>query len=148
MYIILKKKMSTCSIPSLATWHQYDDTIFSPPGWLQSLRNKMPFLKSMDPADGRNIATCAMLPRWEGFTTDEARTNMTPWEAVEAVNDIAYCMTETLVEEGWHFTRNIPLSYDFSRVSHHLIHWLISPFFDTFLLLQISEYFIHWTVKF
>jgi len=82
----------------------------------------MPFLKSMDPADGRNIATCAMLPRWEGFTTDEARTNMTPWEAVEAVNDIAYCMTETLVEEGWHFTRNIPLSYDFSRVSHHLIH--------------------------
>jgi len=47
---------------------------------------------------------------------------MTPWEAVEAVNDIAYCMTETLVEEGWHFTRNIPLSYDFSRVSHHLIH--------------------------
>ena len=122
MYIILKKKMSTCSIPSLATWHQYDDTIFSPPGWLQSLRNKMPFLKSMDPADGRNIATCAMLPRWEGFTTDEARTNMTPWEAVEAVNDIAYCMTETLVEEGGHFTRNIPLSYDFSRVSHHLIH--------------------------
>ena len=79
----------------------------------------MPFLKSMDPVDGRNIATLAMLPRWEGFTTDEAKTSMTAWEAVEVVNDIAYCMTQTLVEEGGRFTRNVPYLYDFSRVSHH-----------------------------
>lgn len=73
----------------------------------------------MDPVDGRNIATLAMLPRWEGFTTDEAKTSMTAWEAVEVVNDIAYCMTQTLVEEGGRFTRNVPYLYDFSRVSHH-----------------------------
>jgi len=44
---------------------------------------------------------------------------MTAWEAVEVVNDIAYCMTQTLVEEGGHFTPNVPFSYDLSRVSHH-----------------------------
>ena len=79
----------------------------------------MPFLKSMDPVDGRKIATFAMLPRWEGFTTDETKKSMTAWEAIEAVNDIAYCMTQTLVEEDGHFTRNVPHLYDFSRVSHH-----------------------------
>ena len=78
----------------------------------------MPFLKSMDPVDGRNIATWAMLPRWEGFTTDEVTTSMTAWEAVEVVNDVAYCMTKTLAEENGYFSRNVPLSYNFSRVSH------------------------------
>ena len=117
--IVAKCQHGAFSIPFLAIWHQYDDTIFSPPGWFQSLRNKMPFLKSMDPVDGRNIATWAMLPRWEGFTTDEAKTSMTAWEAVEVVNDVAYCMTQTLIEEGGHFTKNVPFSYDFSRVSHH-----------------------------
>ncbi|XP_078381354.1 E3 ubiquitin-protein ligase rnf213-alpha-like isoform X3 [Oculina patagonica] len=99
-----------------AVWHQYDDTIFSPPSWFQSIRNKMPFLKSMDAVDGRNIATWAMLPRWEGFTTDEARTSMTAWEAVEVVSDIAYCMTQTQVEEDGRFTENVPYLYNFSRV--------------------------------
>ena len=78
----------------------------------------MPFLKSMDPVDGRNIATWAMLPRWEGFTTDEVNTSMTAWEAVEVVNDVAYCMTQTLVEEDGVVTRNVPFLYDFTRVSH------------------------------
>jgi len=73
----------------------------------------------MDPVEGRVIATCAMLPHWGGFTTDETETSMTAWEAVEVVKDIAYCMTQTLVEEGGNFLRNVPLSYDFSRVSHH-----------------------------
>lgn len=73
----------------------------------------------MDPVDGRKVATFAMLPRWEGFTTEEAKTSMTAWEAVEVVNDIAYCMTKTLVEEDGNFARNVPSSYDFSRVSHH-----------------------------
>lgn len=75
-------------------------------------------LKVMDPVDGRDIATFAMLPRWEGFTTDEAKTSMTAREAVEVLNDIAYCMTQSEVEEDGQFKRNVPLSYDFSRVSH------------------------------
>lgn len=106
-------------IPLSAVWHQYDDTIFSPPGWVQSIRNRMPFLKSMDPVDGRCIATRAMLPHWEGFTTDEVKTTMTAWEAVQVVSDVAYCMTQTLVEENGHLTGNVPSSYNFKRVSHH-----------------------------
>lgn len=72
----------------------------------------------MDPVDGRNIATWAMLPRWEGFTTDEAKTSMTAWEAVQVVNDVAFCMTQTQAEERGCLSRNVPFSYDFSRVSH------------------------------
>lgn len=118
-------------------WHQYDDTIFSPPSWFQSIRNKMPFLKSMDAADGRNIATWAMLPRWEGFIVDALNTSMTAWEAVEVVNDVAYCMTQTLVEEDERLTGHVPYRYDFKKVCYqpcfHLVvlhmsmHVILTP---------------------
>ena len=99
----------TCFYTLLAVWHQYDDTIFSPPGKFQSFRNTIPieYVKSMDTVKGRSIATSAML--------DEI--NFTNWEVVEAVNDIAYCMTETLVEKGGDYERNVPSSYNFYTVS-------------------------------
>ena len=77
----------------------------------------MPFLKSMDPVEGRNIATWEMLPLWEGFTVDGVSTSMSAWEAIEVVRDLAYCMTHTQAEE-YHgsYKWNVPSSYDFSRV--------------------------------
>ena len=107
----------------LAVWNQYDDTIFSPPSWLQSARNKMPFLKkSMDLAQGRKIATRAMLPDWKGFTLKGGKTSLSaweglsPWEAIETVNDLAFCMTQAHVEEKNRVYKNVPPSYDFSKV--------------------------------
>ena len=101
----------------LAVWNQYDDTIFSPPSWLQSARNKMPLLKkSMDPAKGRNIATRAMLPDWEGFTMEGGNTSLSAWEAIESVNDLAFCMTQAQVVKNNRVYKNVPSSYDFSKV--------------------------------
>ena len=75
----------------------------------------------MDPVEGRNIATWAMLPRWEGFTVDKMDTSMTAWEAVKIVNDIAYCMTQTRAQEGRHHWRNVPEGYSFSTVRNCLL---------------------------
>ena len=102
-------------------WNQYDDTIFSPPSWFQSARNKMPFLKSMDAAEGRKIATRAMLPDWEGFTLKGGNTRLSAWEAIETVNDLAFCMTQAHVEENSRLSKNVPYSFDFSKVSQCLI---------------------------
>jgi len=81
----------------------------------------MPFLKSMDPVDGRNMATWAMLPLWEGFTVGDVSSNMSAREAIEVVKDLAYCMTQTMVEENGRLTRNVPSSYDFNRVKQPVI---------------------------
>ena len=77
------------------------------------------FLKSMDATEGRNIATWAMLPLWEGFTASAASGNMSAWEAIETVKDLAFCMTQTLVEEDGRHTKSVPLSYDFTKVCGH-----------------------------
>ncbi|XP_067056125.1 E3 ubiquitin-protein ligase rnf213-alpha-like isoform X2 [Acropora muricata] len=96
-------------------WHQYDDTIFSPPNWLQSFRNMLPAaLKSMDAAEGRRIATRAMLPSLEGFTGEGKDTNA--WKAVEVIQNLASCMTNSHVEENGRYLRNVPASYDFREV--------------------------------
>ena len=101
----------------LAVWHQYDDAVFPPANWFQCIRNKILFLKSMDPIDGRNIATWAMLPRWRGFVNETEDTNMSAWDAVLAIGDLEHCMTQTLTEEGGRVFENVPPSYDFTRVS-------------------------------
>ena len=72
----------------------------------------------MDPLEGRNIATRAMLPHWEGFIVGDVSTKMTAWEAIMVINDLAYCMTQTLAEENNNLSKNIPNSYNFSRVSN------------------------------
>ena len=84
-------------------------------------RENVKYLKSMDPVEGRNIATKAMLPLWKGFTDGNASTSMTAWEAVTAVEDLAYCMTQTEVsEENGQNRRNVPTSYSFNEVGHLL----------------------------
>ena len=112
-------KYCRCLFYCIAVWHQYDDAIFSSPMWFQNVRNKLPsFLKSMDSLEGRNIATWAMLPHWEGFLVDDVSTKMTAREAIMVINDLAYCMTQTQAEQHGYLSRNIPNSYDFSRVSN------------------------------
>ena len=77
----------------------------------------MPFLKSMDPVEGRNLATWAMLPRWRGFVNETEDTSMSAWNAVSAISDLAYCMTQSLMEEDGRVSGNVPSSYNFTRVS-------------------------------
>ena len=72
----------------------------------------------MDPVEGRNLATRAMLPRWRGFVNETEDTNMHAWDAVEAIRDLAYCMTKTSMEEGGNVYSNVPVHYDFSSVSN------------------------------
>ncbi|KAK2555497.1 E3 ubiquitin-protein ligase rnf213-alpha [Acropora cervicornis] len=104
-----------------AVWHQYDDAVFPSASWFQNIRNKIPFLKSMDPVEGRNIATWAMLPRWRGFLSETEDTNMSAWDAVLAIRDLAYCMTQTLMEEGGRVYDNVPAYYSFTKI---LREWL------------------------
>ena len=75
----------------------------------------------MDPVEGRNIATWAMLPLWEGFAVDAGDTKMNAWEAVQAVNDIASCMTQTHVEDRGVYRKNVPAFYSFKRVRFLLL---------------------------
>ena len=82
----------------------------------------MPFLKSMDPVEGRNLATRAMLPRWRGFVSETEETNMSAWDAVLAIRDLAHCMTKTLQEEGGREYENVPAYYSFTRVSERLFY--------------------------
>ena len=76
----------------------------------------------MDPAEGRKIATRAMLPDWEGFTVKGGNTSLSAWEglsaweAIETVNDLAVCMTQAQVENKNRVYKNVPPSYDFSKV--------------------------------
>ena len=44
-------------------------------------------------------------------------TNMSAWDAVLAISDLAYCMTQSLMEEDGRVFGNVPSSYDFTRVS-------------------------------
>ena len=69
--------------------------------------------------EGRIIATKAMLPCWEGFEEHEVETTMTAWEAIEVVNDLAYCMTQTKTEEDRRLKENVPSGYNFKRVCNH-----------------------------
>ncbi|PFX29705.1 E3 ubiquitin-protein ligase RNF213 [Stylophora pistillata] len=99
-----------------AVWHQYDDTIFCSPGWAQSIRKFLPFVKSTGPLEGRNIATEAMLPHWEGFNEHNVEPSMTAWKAIGIVNDLANCMTQTKVEEHGILAGNVPSGYNFKRI--------------------------------
>ena len=81
----------------------------------------MPFLKSMDPAEGRNIATLEMLPRWEGFIVSGASTNISAKKKKKTVKDLSFCMTQTLMEQDGRVAKHVPSSYDFSNVSCLLI---------------------------
>lgn len=48
-----------------------------------------------------------MLPKWEGFTVDDVEENITAWEAIQTVNNIAYCYTQTEAMEKSRTTKKM-----------------------------------------
>ena len=85
----------------------------------------MPVWKSMDVLEGRNLATLAMLPKWEDHLADTGDTRMAAWEVVRIIADLAYCMTQSKVEEYRLITPNVPSRYNFKAVSDLLLYRFI-----------------------
>ena len=101
-----------------ATWHQYDDAILGEKGLLQSFLNMI--WRNTDAAEGRTIATLAMLPRWEGFWVGKSHRDMTAWEAIEEVKDVAYCMTQSYGECNRVVRQCVPRGYVFDKVGYRI----------------------------
>ena len=100
------------------TWNQYDAAIFPAPTFAESIRNFVPLIsKAMDRVHSRELATLAMLPRWEGFCTgSQEGVQMTAWEAMEQIQNVAYCMTNSECIEGNYITSDVPSAYNFGKV--------------------------------
>ena len=71
----------------------------------------------MDVLEGRNLATWAMLNEWEDLLTVKSDTTMAAWDFVTRVGDLAYCMTNSKVEEHRLILLNVPSKYNFKQVS-------------------------------
>ena len=106
----------------LETWHQYDDTIYPGPTWLEKLPNVLKsvlFVKSMDSVEGRNIAIGAMLPHWEGVFVDDAGKEMTAVDTLQKVQNVAYCLTKRRTkQDGMVHTTDC---YNFDKVRQYCI---------------------------
>ena len=74
----------------------------------------------MDVLEGRNLATWAMLNEWEDLLTVKSDTTMAAWDFVMRVGDLAYCMTNSKVEEYGLTRPNVPSRYNFKQVSDQL----------------------------
>lgn len=118
-----------CFLVILAIWNQYDAAIFPEPTRMESFRNYMPGIKVMDPVHSRELATLAMLPRWEGFCTDnQGGIKMTGLEAVRRVTDVLDCMTSShSVEHSnvYYSYSDVPSGYKCEEVKCGT-----QPFFD------------------
>ena len=71
----------------------------------------------MNVLEGRNLATLAMLHEWKELLSVKSDTTMAAWEFVRRVGDLAYCMTNSKVEQYGRVTSNVPLRYSFKQVS-------------------------------
>lgn len=71
----------------------------------------------MDVLEGRNLATWAMLEEWEDLLTLKSDTTMAAWDFVRTVGDLAYCMTNSKVEEFRYIISSVPSRYNFKQVS-------------------------------
>ena len=114
--------MSVC-LPLAATWHQYDDAVFSEPGFWDSIRNHFPLLKNLaqDPVEGRRMAMLAMLPDWNNISTVEGGSRMNAHAALTEINKVVYCMSHTEFENGGcHFPR-ILIDFNVMEVCKHLL---------------------------
>ena len=99
-------------IAFLETWHQYDDTIYPGLTWSEQLRQFLPFAKSVE--EGRKIAIGAMLPHWEGVCVDDAGKEMTAWDTIQKVQNVAYCLTKRRTkQDGRVYTTDC---YNFDKV--------------------------------
>lgn len=108
-------------ISNLGTLHQYDAAIFPKTTTTEYVRNMLPGIKVMDPVHSRELATQAMLPRWEGFCTDSQEgIKMTAWEAVTTVLNVEQCMCKSELMKDYDFgslQSDVPKEYSFKDVS-------------------------------
>ena len=95
------------------TWHQYDDAIFSQPGFWDSIRSFFPHWKN-DPAEGRRLAMIAMLPEWERISLKEG--GMNAHDAFSEINSVVHCMSKAEIENGGRYYPRIPYGFDFMEV--------------------------------
>ena len=99
-----------------ATWHQYDDAIYSEPGFFDSLRNRIPFLRTfnLDTADGRRMAMMTMLPDWDKISDVDGGINA--HVVLSEINNVVYCMSKTEFENGGGFFPRVPNGFDHCKV--------------------------------
>ena len=97
----------------LGTWHQYDDAIFSQPGFWASIRRFFPKLKN-DPAEGRRLAMKAMLPEWDGITMKQG--GMNAYDALSEINSVVHCVSKAEIENGGGYELRSTHGFDFTEV--------------------------------
>ncbi len=106
-----------CNYHYTATWHQYDDAVFSEPGLWDSICSRLPFLRNvdLDPTEGRRMAMMAMLPDWDSISCSEGGISAS--SALSRINDVVYCMSKPEVENGGHVFDRILPSFNIREVS-------------------------------
>ena len=66
--------------------------------------------------EGRNIATRSVLPHWEGVCLDDAGKEMTAWDAIQKVQNVAHCMKKRNTKEGQNVYSYDLVHYNFGKV--------------------------------
>ena len=66
--------------------------------------------------EGRNIATRSMLPHWEGVCLDDAGKEMTAWDAIQKVQNVAHCMTKRNTKQDQKVYSYDVVYYNFGKV--------------------------------
>lgn len=108
---------------STATWHQYDDAVFSQPGFWDSIRSLFPQWKVDDAAEGRRLAMMAMLPEWGEISEKEGTNGQA---TLDKINNVLYCMSRAEFENGGNFHPRIPDGFNAVQVSAFSIFFLFS----------------------
>ena len=97
----------------LGTWHQYDDAIFSQPGFWDSIRSIFPHWKN-DPVEGRKSAMKAMLPEWEKISLKEGGINA--HDALSEINSVVHCVSKAEIENDGLCYPRVTYGFDFIEV--------------------------------
>ena len=98
---------------STATWHQYDDAVFSQPSFWDSIRSLFPKWKVSDAAEGRRLAMMAMLPKW-GEISEKEGTN--GHATLNKISNVLHCMSRAEFENGGNFYPRIPDGFSATEV--------------------------------
>ena len=96
-----------------ATWHQYDDAVYSAPSFWESFRSLWEN-EAQVPAEGRRMAMLAMLPEWDRVSSTEG--GMSAHAAVTEINRVVYCMSKAEFENGGCYFPRIPPGFNFMEV--------------------------------
>ena len=99
-----------------ATWHQYDDAVFSEPGVWDNIRNRIPLWRDLnqDPAEGRRMAMTAMLPDWDSILNKER--GLKAHDALTEINNVVYCMSKAEFESSGYYFPRVPWGFNAIQV--------------------------------